>query len=68
MNWFCNTKEAKKHKETCKKNPNECGKCIWIDMSSHAMGKYGKTIEQKSNEIQHPLTPEILRVFKSRRK
>ena len=46
MSWFCNTEEAKEHKRTCKKNPNYCDECVWIEESGLAMGRYGKFVEK----------------------
>lgn len=62
MSWFCNSEEAIEHKKNCKKNPWNCGKCIWIDESSSAMAKYGKPEKDKP----HPLLEEILKTFNGR--
>ena len=63
--WFCETEEAKEHKENCKKNPWNCGKCIWIDESGLAMGRYGKEVEPEPDEI-HPLFDMIINTFNGR--
>ena len=92
MDWFCNSEKAKEHKRTCTKNSWECGKCIWIDESSHAMSKYGNFVQKEekkqktiqtdevisefdslakdvvkvSEEFDHPLYHEIIRVFRKK--
>ena len=65
MSWFCDTEEAKEHKKNCKKNPWNCGKCVWIDESAIAMGRYGKVKEPEPAEM-HPLFNEILDKFNGR--
>ena len=64
MSWFCQTKKATEHKRTCKKNPWECGECIWIDESSNAMSKHGKEVIEE--DIQHPLYDMIISTFNGR--
>ena len=58
MSWYCNTDEAKEHKETCTKNPMYCDICVWIDESSKAMGRYGTEIKQEETKtvkkIEYP--------------
>tara|TARA_Y100001938_G_scaffold135450_1_gene197143 strand:- start:200 stop:415 length:216 start_codon:yes stop_codon:yes gene_type:complete len=67
MSWFCNTKEAIEHKKNCKKNPWNCGKCVWIDESAIAMGRYGKVVEkEREPEELHPLFNEIIDKFNGR--
>ncbi len=64
MSWFCNSEKAKEHKKNCKKDPWNCGKCIWIDESSNAMSEYGKEVVEE--EIQHPLYDMIISTFNGR--
>ena len=64
MEWFCDSEQAKEHKRTCKKNPNECDECVWIDESGLAMGRYGKEVEIV--EEPHPLTDYIIEKFNGR--
>ena len=57
MSFYCNSHEALEHKRTCKKNPNYCDECVWIDESSNAMHRYGKVMKAKltkqiNNRIQ----------------
>tara|TARA_R100001015_G_C4577545_1_gene134567 strand:+ start:295 stop:504 length:210 start_codon:yes stop_codon:yes gene_type:complete len=65
MSWFCNSKEAIEHKKNCKKDPWNCGKCIWIDESAIAMGRYGK-VKEPEPEQPHPLLEQILKTFNGR--
>ena len=68
MSWFCETKEAKKHKANCTKNPNECDECVWIDESGLAMGRYGKEVEPKEDpDDLHPLFDFIMETFNGRK-
>lgn len=64
MEWFCDSEQAKQHKRTCTKNPNECDECVWIDESGLAMGRYGKEVEIV--EEPHPLTDYIIEKFNGR--
>ena len=62
--WFCDSPEAIEHKKNCKKNPWNCGKCVWIDESANAMGEYGAQIVVE--EQQHPLYDMIVNTFGGR--
>tara|TARA_B100001250_G_C19357889_1_gene596308 strand:- start:260 stop:523 length:264 start_codon:yes stop_codon:yes gene_type:complete len=62
--WFCDSDIAKEHKKNCKKDPWNCGKCIWIDESSNAMSEYGAQIVVE--EQPHPLTNYIIDKFNGR--
>ena len=62
MSWFCDTEEAKEHKKNCKKDPWNCGKCVWIDESANAMGEYGREVPKDPGE-PHPLTDAIIKRF-----
>tara|TARA_R100001082_G_scaffold105456_1_gene77551 strand:+ start:1230 stop:1445 length:216 start_codon:yes stop_codon:yes gene_type:complete len=67
MSWFCDTEEAKEHKKNCKKNPWNCGKCVWIDESAIAMGRYGKVVKKERDLGEpHPLTDLIIEKFNGR--
>ena len=67
MSWFCDSPEAIEHKRTCKKNPWNCGKCVWIDESAIAMGRYGKVKERTPDpEDNHPLLGYIIEKFGGR--
>jgi len=64
MSWFCDSPAALKHKRNCKKNPDECGKCIWIDESASAMGNYGTIVEKAPDpKDEHPLLGHIMDKF-----
>ena len=65
MGWFCDSEEAIEHKKNCKKNPWNCGKCVWIDESAIAMGRYGTVVEPDPGE-PHPLYEQVMEVFNGR--
>jgi len=65
MSWFCDTDEAKEHKKNCKKNPWNCDKCVWIDESAIAMGRYAKVVEPEPAE-PHPLFDQVIKTFNGR--
>tara|TARA_R100000278_G_scaffold123151_1_gene111556 strand:+ start:4198 stop:4404 length:207 start_codon:yes stop_codon:yes gene_type:complete len=66
MSWFCDSEEAKEHKRNCKKNPNYCDECVWIDESGLAMGRYGKVAKPDLGE-PHPLFDFIMETFNGRK-
>ena len=59
MSWFCNTKEAREHKENCTKNSWECGECIWIDESSNAMASAHEEMEIREAKKNQPIKPKL---------
>lgn len=51
MSWFCETDEAKEQMKICKENNcPDCEKCIWIQESATAMGRYGREVPRPETE------------------